>query len=838
MPVFTSPRTWTRETRLLVLTVVISGAVLAVLAQFRFPEQRRVETIAQPLEQIAARATYEELAAIIGRLQPRIAPSVVVLRAAHHGESNTRTLQDVAIAPTADAPIFVPALRLRPDIVIARLAPGLHVEAVVGDAAAVPIVLSTDALRGIVLVRVPAPAEGATWQWQAARTVPTPSYVGAVEGTRGGATVRPLFLGRSDRFQESRWDVPLLALGATPVAAEGAFVVALDGTVLGMTTEAGGSMAVVPTDALTAAADALLSGEPAPLDFGLTLQPMNAAVARAVGGTAGVVVAAVAPGSLADGVLRPGDVVTAIGGEPVAAVDLALVRLARAAPGSTVRLAVRRGTGQLEVEAVADPSPPTATLVGVTWPGLTLVRGEAGARRRRRARRRGGGRRDPARRRAGPGRRPDAAQRARGTRGALRRAGRRSPGHRRRPRRRPAGGRPGAPVSTPHPPAEARSELGRDVIDSQLGARPPLRLLDLLGRTRAALGLRPLTAPALLLVPLGYALGPAGAGVLPLTVLGYLYPVVAVGLAALGIFVGFGLRLDAPSERRLLIIASLESAITIAVVAGAAGLLLTRWALPMGVPVTTAALALGLAASASAASTTAPGDPLAVRVASRVADLDDVLPILAGGVVLAMAVSSTAAGAGSRVALAVVFGGCAAGAGWLLFDPHDDSAERGVLVTGTVALIGGGAAYVGTSPLLSGMVAGLCWRYLPGHADRMIADDLRRLQHPLVVLLLVFLGANAVPGAIALWLLGPFVIFRLTGKLFAGWAVSRLARDVVPPDLGSYLLPPGVIGLASALAFHQVSGTAGSLAILSAVAAGTLLSELIAAVALLTPRRD
>ena len=54
-------------------------------------------------------------------------------------------------------------------------------------------------------------------------------------------------------------------------------------------------------------------------------------------------------------------------------------------------------------------------------------------------------------------------------------------------------------------------------------------------------------------MPLGYALGPAGIGVLPLTVLGYLYPVVAVGLAA-SHFVGLGFRLDAPSERRLLTI--------------------------------------------------------------------------------------------------------------------------------------------------------------------------------------------------------------------------------------------------------------------------------------------
>jgi hypothetical protein len=386
--------------------------------------------------------------------------------------------------------------------------------------------------------------------------------------------------------------------------------------------------------------------------------------------------------------------------------------------------------------------------------------------------------------------------------------------------------------------AEERSELGRDIIDARLGARPPLQLFDLLGRTRAALGLRPLTAPALLLVPLGFALGPAVTGILPVTLLGYLYPVIAVALAALGIFVGLGLRLDAPSERRLLRLASVEAAITIAVVAAACGLLLTRWQLPLGLPVPVAALALGLAASASAAGASSPEDPRAVRVANRIADLDDVLPVVLGGGVLAAAVTAVPAEIVERVILCGLFGACAAGAGWLLFDARDDSAERGVLVTGTVVLLGGGAAYVGASPLLSGMVAGLCWRYLPGHADTMIQDDLRRLQHPLVVLLLVTAGATVVPGERALWLFGPFVLFRLTGKLAAGRIAARLAPDLAPPDLGSHLLSPGVIGLATALAFHHVSSTAGSLALLGAVAAGTLVSELVAAAALLGPRRD
>jgi S1-C subfamily serine protease len=375
MAVFTSPRTWTRETRLLVLTVLISGAVLGLLAQFRFPEQTRAETIPQPLEQIAARATYDELAAIVGRVQPRVAPSLVVLRAARHAASTGRTLRDVAATSTADAPFFVPALRVRADIVVARLDADVHVHAVVGDDAAVPLVLSTDPLRGIALVRVPAPPEGTAWQWRPTPSVATPSYVAAVEGTRGGVTLRPLFLGRSDRFQEPRWAAPLLALGAAPVTAEGAFIVAFDGTVLGMAIAASGGAAVVPAEALAAAADALLSGQPPPLDFGLTLQPLDAPVARAVGATAGVLVASVAPGAAADRLLRPGDLIQAIDGEPIGTVDVALVRLARTSPGASVQFTVRRDGQTVDIPVVARPVAATAAPGGGIWPGLTLDRG-------------------------------------------------------------------------------------------------------------------------------------------------------------------------------------------------------------------------------------------------------------------------------------------------------------------------------------------------------------------------------------------------------------------------------------------------------------------------------
>jgi hypothetical protein len=77
-------------------------------------------------------------------------------------------------------------------------------------------------------------------------------------------------------------------------------------------------------------------------------------------------------------------------------------------------------------------------------------------------------------------------------------------------------------------------------------------------------------------------------------------------------------------------------------------------------------------------------------------------------------------------------------------------------------------------------------------------------------------------------------VFRLAGKLIGGWTASRVTAGVAPSDLGAYLVPPGVIGIAFALNLQQIApDSAGSLVF--AVALGALASELLAL--FVTPRR-
>ena len=120
----------------------------------------------------------------------------------------------------------------------------------------------------------------------------------------------------------------------------------------------------------------------------------------------------------------------------------------------------------------------------------------------------------------------------------------------------------------------------------------------------------------------------------------------------------------------------------------------------------------------------------------------------------------------------IVLGIAVGTAGWLLFERAHSRAERNVFIAGTVALIGGTSSFLGLSPLLAGLMAGLLWVWLPGHADRVVRSDLQRVQHPLIVVLLLVAGASCEFSRQAVWLDGPAGALPADGK-----ADGRLAGD-------------------------------------------------------------
>ncbi|MDE3132396.1 MAG: hypothetical protein KGL16_14690, partial [Acidobacteriota bacterium] len=281
---------------------------------------------------------------------------------------------------------------------------------------------------------------------------------------------------------------------------------------------------------------------------------------------------------------------------------------------------------------------------------------------------------------------------------------------------------------------------GKDPIDAALTARRAragFGRLDLLLRTRLALGLKATPAPALLFVPLGVLFGPHVLNVLSPSVLAHLDAVVSVALAALGVFVGLALDIRSSQDRRLALAADLESAVTVVIVAAATLFLLRAWQAPVDAPPLAIALALGICASASSGGAAEVRGSLYHVLATHIAELDDQIPIVAGGFVIVALSGATLPQAAWLGGLTVLLGLLVGVAGWLLFERAHDAAERGVFIVGTVVLLGGLTAYLSLSPLLAGLVAGVFWRLSPGHADRIIRDDLRKIQHPLVLLLLL-----------------------------------------------------------------------------------------------------
>lgn len=373
-----------------------------------------------------------------------------------------------------------------------------------------------------------------------------------------------------------------------------------------------------------------------------------------------------------------------------------------------------------------------------------------------------------------------------------------------------------------------RRELGGpDPLDRRLGAPRPSAVTGLftLLRTRSALGMAPSLTPAIIFLPLGFLLGPRALGLLSPGVLARLDIAVTLALTVLGVIVGVAAGRLVRSATRLFAAASLESAITIGAVAAATAYFAVETALPLGAPVMALAVALGLCASASSATSIDPDSEPAAAVVTSVADLDDVVPIVLAMIAFAWLPTGAERDPGTALLLPVLAGIAVGVIGWLLFERAESGAERTVFVLGALALAGGVAAYARVSPLAVGLIAGYIWTVAPGRADRIVQDDLSKVQHPLVVLLLVSAGALWVPSIVAVWLVGPFLLFRLAGKVAGAW-VSSWFVDVRAGDLAAYLMPPGVLAIALALNARQILPPEAGEVLLSAVAIGTAAFEL------------
>ncbi len=231
---------------MLVLVVVVSLAVLLLLARFRFPEANLASVTPSPgpLAGMAAQATFDEMSTTLGGLLTRAAPTVDVLRL----EPAASEKPGEAAAPAAGRR-FAPALRLRADLALLHVPAGWQPVGIGDHVQPIQVVLS-DVDREIAIVRVPAPGGSTAALPATAPGVTGMLYVAVIQATRSGPTLHPAFVGRIDVETDARWAAPLLVIGGGAAVPVGPLVYTIDARLIGLASRHDTGVAIVPAAAL------------------------------------------------------------------------------------------------------------------------------------------------------------------------------------------------------------------------------------------------------------------------------------------------------------------------------------------------------------------------------------------------------------------------------------------------------------------------------------------------------------------------------------------------------------------------------------------------------------
>jgi hypothetical protein len=211
---------------------------------------------------------------------------------------------------------------------------------------------------------------------------------------------------------------------------------------------------------------------------------------------------------------------------------------------------------------------------------------------------------------------------------------------------------------------------------------------------------------------------------------------------------------------------------------------------------------------------------------SRDAD-DCILPVVAGGLLLALARETTTVAALVTALQVAAIAALVAGSGWLLLSRASTTDEQRISTFGSALLLGGAADYLSMSALLCGIVAGGCWRLSSITVREHLRRDTTYAGDSLLALVLILAGAHAEFSVATITIALGYAMLRATGKLAGSW-IARRVFPAVPRSPTQFLLAPGALGVAFALNMVRALGDA-FVPLLTIVVAGTLASAFIAA---------
>jgi PDZ domain len=308
-----------RETRRLLVTIVVSVTALWVLARIRFQERPVPSTpVPNVLAQLRPVTDYVDLARVIADIRPGIT---------------------AALTPSAGGGA---ALRIRADAAI-TLTP-----------ASTDTLLSADRATGLSIVRHAQGDAPGLMPW-VPRLLDYPRYLVAADVFGTSVALRPVFIGGLFTQPSPVWGGEIWALPPSTAITPGTFLFTTDGAFAGLGVSHDRAPAIVPPTLLLNFVERIQQQRGAAGDLGIEIQPLTPAIASATGATTGVVITTIDPATAGAGSLKPTDVIEAINGEEMRTPEHWRARAARVAAGEAMTLRVRNTEGVRDVTVTAGP---------------------------------------------------------------------------------------------------------------------------------------------------------------------------------------------------------------------------------------------------------------------------------------------------------------------------------------------------------------------------------------------------------------------------------------------------------------------------------------------------
>jgi hypothetical protein len=334
-----------RETRRLLITIVLAVTALWVLARIRFQDRPATSTpVPNVLAQLRPASSYTDLARVIVDIRPLITTAVSVT------ESGT------------------PALRIRSDAAVTMMPRR-------ADTA-----IAFDRATGLAIVPSPDGDVPGLMPW-VPRLLDYPRYLVSAEAVGQHIALRPVFVGGLFAVTSALWSGDVWMLPSSAPIAPGTFVFTTDGAFAGLGTRHDDQPAIVPAALLLTAIERLQARTGEPGDIGIAVEPLSTSIASATGTSTGVVVTAVDGASAAAGRVVATEVIEAIDGEAIYTLDHWRARMARITAGGTVTLRVRGKSGMRDEAIaagplVAPPAPPDDPSLGLRLRSIAKVGAE------------------------------------------------------------------------------------------------------------------------------------------------------------------------------------------------------------------------------------------------------------------------------------------------------------------------------------------------------------------------------------------------------------------------------------------------------------------------------